>query len=127
MTDAERILWAGLRGKQVAGMRFRRQQPIGRYVADFYCPAARLIVELDGDQHGSAQAMLYDDARTQWLRHEGYYVLRFANGDVLRGRDRVIDSIAHCIEERSVFSKVPTDPSSEFAAQIPTLPQGEGN
>ena len=101
-TDAERRLWAVLRHKQVAGVRFRRQQAIGPYIVDFYCPAAKVVIELDGDQHGEDQHVSYDEARTRWLIDRGYRVLRFPNWQVLRNPQIVIDAIAHEFEIRAV-------------------------
>jgi very-short-patch-repair endonuclease len=102
MTDAERVLWAALRSKQIAGLKFRRQQPIGPYVVDFYCSAAKLIVELEGDQHGADRTVRYDEARSLWLVQQGYRVLRFPKAGVLRSRQVVIDSILHHLEEHGV-------------------------
>jgi very-short-patch-repair endonuclease len=97
-TEAEMKLWAVLRLKQLGGARFRRQQPIGRYVADFFCPAAKLIIELDGDQHGQDNQMARDAIRTKWLEAQGYKVLRFANHEVLKERRRVMNVIIHALE-----------------------------
>ncbi len=116
-TDAERKLWSLLRSKQLGPHRFRRQQPIGPYIVDFFCPSAKLIVELDGDQHGTDQAFAYDAARDQFLSGRGYRVLRFINADVLRTPEGVIEIILRAMAQ---------DPSPKFAAQISTLPQGEG-
>lgn len=102
MTDAERRLWAVLRSKQVGGVKFRRQQPIGPYVVDFYCSAAKLIVELDGDQHGADDAVQRDESRTLWLNEQGYRVLRFANWEVMKERERVVGAIVHDLEEHDV-------------------------
>ncbi|GAA0543497.1 hypothetical protein GCM10008941_24260 [Rhizomicrobium palustre] len=71
-------------------------------MVDFLCSRARLVVELDGDQHGADQAMRYDAVRTEWLRQQGYSVLRFANGAVLRNRQMVIDAILHHLEEHDI-------------------------
>jgi very-short-patch-repair endonuclease len=101
-TDAERILWSHLRSKQIAGLRFRRQQPIGPYVVDFFCSPAKLIIEIDGDQHGADRSIMYDEARTQWLRQRGYSVLRFPNADVFRNGQFIVDSIAHHLEEHGI-------------------------
>src|SRR4051794_17937758 len=79
MTEAECKLWTRLRGKKMAGLRFRRQETIGPYIADFYCSAAKLVVELDGGQHGNDETIAYDAARTRWLNDEGFRVLRFSN------------------------------------------------
>ena len=97
-TEAERRLWQLLRGKKVAHMRFRRQQPIGPYIADFFCPAARLIVELDGGQHATDKNSAYDAARTRWLEERGYRLLRFANGEILKGN--VAEAIWREVESR---------------------------
>jgi|SRR4051812_14848341 very-short-patch-repair endonuclease len=92
-TDAERILWSLLRGKQLAALRFRRQQPIGPYIVDFFCPSAKLIVELDGSQHGSDKAVVYDEGRSRFLESKGYRVLRFWNTEVMKDRDFVAEVI----------------------------------
>jgi very-short-patch-repair endonuclease len=98
-TEAERRLWAILRDHRLVGLRFRRQQPIGPYIVDFYCSQAKLVVELDGDQHGSLQAILYDEARTRWLMTRGYIVLRFPNRSAFGGAQEVVDTIVHVLEE----------------------------
>jgi very-short-patch-repair endonuclease len=92
-TEPERVLWSMLRSKQMVGLRFRRQQPIGSYIVDFYCSAAKLVVELDGEQHATAEAREYDEARTEWLNERGIRVLRIANGDLLKDREMAIERI----------------------------------
>jgi very-short-patch-repair endonuclease len=82
-TDAERKLWSLLRRKRM-NVRFRRQQPISPYVADFFCPSAALVIELDGSQHADESELLHDAKRTKWLEANGYRVLRFWNADVLK-------------------------------------------
>jgi very-short-patch-repair endonuclease len=94
-TDAERKLWFALRSRQFAGFKFRRQQPIGPYIADFVCFQEKLVIELDGDQHGSDQAIAYDDVRTRFLKRDGFRVVRFANYDIYRNFVVVLDAIAH--------------------------------
>ncbi|MBN6103680.1 endonuclease domain-containing protein [Xanthomonas sp. CFBP 8703] len=89
MTDAERKLWSCLRGGQLQGFKFRRQYPVPPYVADFCCVASRLIVELDGSQHGEPR----DAARTRWLESQGWRIVRFWNNDVLLSTDAVIQVI----------------------------------
>ena len=74
-TDAERKLWPRLRGRQVNGAKFRRQHPVGRYIADFCCPELGIVVELDGGHH--ALKPLTDRRRTDFLAQRGYRVLRF--------------------------------------------------
>jgi very-short-patch-repair endonuclease len=90
-TETEVRLWSCLRRKQLDAFRFRRQQPIGPYVVDFYCPEARLIVELDGGQHAEREAE--DAARTAWLEARGYRVLRFWNNDTLSNTEGVLTMI----------------------------------
>jgi len=118
MTDAERKLWARLRGKKMEGLRFRRQETIGPYIADFYCSAAKLIVELDGGQHGSDENLAYDATRTRWLNNSGYRVLRLSNHDFLRDPEVAIERIWRAILESGCPLPEPLRGS--------TLPQGEG-
>jgi very-short-patch-repair endonuclease len=91
-TDAERRLWSLLRRRQLF-LRFRRQQAIGPYIADFFCPAAKLIIELDGDQHGGEAGMARDAMRTRWLEQRGFIVLRFPNAVILKNDSFVMDEI----------------------------------
>ncbi len=79
MTPHERILWAALRKRRMAGLQFYRQRPIQGYIVDFYCPAAALAIELDGHQHSSCSAMAYDAVRTEVLNACGLCVIRFPN------------------------------------------------
>jgi very-short-patch-repair endonuclease len=91
-TDAERKLWQALRGRQISGEKFRRQYPIGPYVADFCCTKLRLIVELDGSQH--MDQIVKDEARTMYLIAHGYRVMRFWDNDVLTNLEGVLERIA---------------------------------
>jgi len=95
MTDAERALWRHLRRKQVAGRRFRRQQPIGEYIVDFACLEKKLVVEVDGGQHAEEER---DAARTRWLEGRGYRVLRFWNTEVLGQMDSVLAAIEESLQ-----------------------------
>ena len=108
MTDAERALWSRLRGEQL-GVKFRRQHPLGGYVADFACLAPRLIVELDGSQHANQQA--YDDRRDAFFRSQGFTVLRVATDAPFVNMEGVLVSILDRLE------------SLAGAAPAPTLPQ----
>ncbi|TFY99698.1 endonuclease domain-containing protein [Ramlibacter rhizophilus] len=90
MTDAERRLWSRLRGNQL-GFRFRRQHPVGPFIADFACLDPQLVVELDGSQH--AQQTAYDQARDAFLRSRGFAVLRFPCHEPLRHCDGVLETI----------------------------------
>ncbi len=94
LTEPEKRLWTALRRRlAVEGSHFRRQVAIGRYVTDFCCLKARLIVEVDGHQHGTDQALAYDARRTADLEAQGFRVLRFSNRDVMTGIDGVLDTI----------------------------------
>jgi very-short-patch-repair endonuclease len=95
-TDAERKLWRRIRDKQLEGMRFRRQRPIGKYIADFVCLDARLVVEVDGGQHG--EQLAYGARRTATLRNEGFRVLRFWNHDVLENIEGVLEVILNALQ-----------------------------
>jgi very-short-patch-repair endonuclease len=90
-TDAERKLWMRLRSRQMNGFKFRRQQPIGRYIVDFFCPESKLVVELDGGQH--ADQVEKDQRRTEFLNKAGYRVLRFWDNDVLSDTEAVLQKI----------------------------------
>ena len=88
-TDAENRLWHHLRARQLEGAKFKRQFPIDRHIADFACPAAHLVVELDGGQHSKA----VDAERTAAIEASGYRVIRFWNNDVLENTDGVLEVI----------------------------------
>ncbi|SPF40524.1 conserved hypothetical protein [Syntrophobacter sp. SbD1] len=90
MTDAEQALWSKLRRKQLNGLIFYRQRNIGNYIVDFYCPAAKLIVELDGGQHYSVEGRAKDKTRDEYLVNLGLNVLRFSDLDILKNMDGVL-------------------------------------
>jgi very-short-patch-repair endonuclease len=92
-TEAEMRLWRTLRTLPTFGTHFRRQVPIGPYIADFACLAARLVIELDGSQHARDDNAARDQVRTQWLEREGYKVLRFWNSDLTQNRSAVLEAI----------------------------------
>ena len=97
-TEAEKKLWSVLRRQQVDGLRFRRQVPLGRYVVDFACYGARLVVEVDGGQHADQEAK--DDARTRWLESQNFRVIRFWNNDVLENLEGVVAAIRTAVDRR---------------------------
>lgn len=108
LTDAEQRLWARLRRKQIFGVQFYRQKPIGYYIVDFYAPAARLIVEVDGSQHTDVAQAQYDQRRTAYFKENGLRVLRFNDRQVLLQIESVIEEIFGAVEEnppKSPFSK----------------------
>jgi very-short-patch-repair endonuclease len=92
-TGAEKILWRRLRRLDLDGSHFRRQVPIGPYIADFACMAARLLIEIDGSQHAEDRKKMHDEARTRWLKKEGYRVLRFWNNDITKNIDGVMEAV----------------------------------
>jgi adenine-specific DNA-methyltransferase len=96
--DAERLFWSRTRNRRLAGFKIRRQVRIGPFIADFVCTAARLVIELDGDQH--AEAADYDVKRTRYLERCGYRVIRFPTRDVLRDTERVLDQVREELELR---------------------------
>ena len=91
MTDAERKLWNTLRNKQVNGYKFRRQHPFGKYILDFVCLDAGLVIEVDGGQHQDSVG--YDKERTLWLEQHDFKILRFWNNEILNYFDEVLDVI----------------------------------
>ena len=112
-TEAERALWRLLRAKRLLGWKWKRQQPIGRYIVDFVCFEARLIVEADGSHHIERE---YDGRRDAWLRQQGFDLLRFWNSDILARPDAVLESILSMLRGESSASATP----------LPgPLPQGE--
>ena len=107
-TPAEAVLWKMLKGRNADGMKFRRQQGIGPYVLDFYCPELRLCVELDGSSHDYKYE--YDEQRTEFLQKQGIRVLRFRNEQVWQGLDSVVDEIVRVgrlIKDDADFSLSP--------------------
>lgn len=97
MTDAESSLWRALRGKQLEGLKFRRQQPIGQFIVDFVCLERKLIIEADGAQHYDAEEKKRDLSRDAWLWEQGFKVLRFADNDILTNMNGVVERILECI------------------------------
>ena len=91
MTDAERILWQHLRAGRLSGFKFKRQQPLGRYIVDFVCFDAKLIIELDGGQHQAAAVQ--DATRDAWLKAQGYGVLRFWNNEFLQNQTGCLERV----------------------------------
>ena len=107
-TDAERTLWQCLRGGQLDGLKFRRQHPFPPYIADFYCDALKLVIELDGSQHNAE----VDAIRTRFLETQGLTVMRFWDNEVLMQTEAVVEAIFNFAGTRTL---TPTP-----------LPKGEG-
>ncbi|HXL66244.1 MAG TPA: DUF559 domain-containing protein [Xanthobacteraceae bacterium] len=136
--DAEKRLWRHLRHLTLQGSHFRRQVPIGPYVVDFACFSGRLILELDGSQHGNETNRSRDQARTRWLEKEGYRVLRFWNNEIIANIDGVMamiyaevygsldaetSSLKHSRSQRSLVSRHPT-PARIFDTRRPSPSRG---
>jgi very-short-patch-repair endonuclease len=92
-SEAERKLWYYLKRKQLSGLRFRRQFPLGPYFADFVCLSARLVIEVDGSQHGELAQVAHDARRTAWLERNGFRVLRFWTHTLMTDIEAVMDGI----------------------------------
>ena len=116
-TDAERILWSRLRDRRLNGWKFKRQVPIDRYIADFCCPDARLIIELDGGQHATNEEA--DAKRTAVLESCGYLVLRYWSNDVMKNLDGVLEDIV------ATLPPMPGGPPTPSAPHPGPLPSGE--
>ncbi|MDH6592712.1 very-short-patch-repair endonuclease [Variovorax sp. TBS-050B] len=119
MTDAERKLWSGLRGEQL-GVKFRRQHPLGNYIADFACLDPKLVIELDGSQH-QAQAG-YDARRDAFLRAQGFDVLRFGSNDPFVNFEGVLQAILNRLHALTAACPHPNLPPEGEGAQSRSLP-----
>jgi very-short-patch-repair endonuclease len=94
MPSAEVILWSRLKGKQFKGLHFRRQHPIGPYVADFVCMEAMTVLEIDGDQHAMPSAVMHDRARDAFMKGRGWKVIRLANASVYKELNETLEYLA---------------------------------
>jgi very-short-patch-repair endonuclease len=95
MTNSETFLWSKIRLKQLAGVQFYRQRVIDKYIVDFYCPRAKMVIEVDGGQHYLEKTIEYDGNRDETLRKLGLTILRFNNNDVLSNIEGVIETILY--------------------------------
>jgi very-short-patch-repair endonuclease len=109
LTDSEEVLWSRLRRKQLLGVQFYRQKPIGDYIVDFFAPTARLVVEVDGSQHLEASHLQRDRSRDAHPALLGLRVLRFDSREVLRDRDAVVEAIYRTLAEQ-LNTEIPPDP-----------------
>ena len=100
-TSAEEVLWEALRDRQLGGIKFRRQYACLRFIFDFYCPAARLVIELDGSIHDEQSQRERDAARTEALEARRYRVIRFRNDEVFHDLSSVLARIAAAVEQES--------------------------
>jgi len=101
MTDAEQLLWSHLRGKQLLGVQFNRQKPVGPYVVDFYAASALLVIEVDGSQHLQTEQGERDAARDLFLQEQGLMVLRFDDRQVLLETAAVLEEIFRMCQQRA--------------------------
>ncbi len=106
-TDAERLLWRYLRTKQIDGLKFRRQEPIGKYIVDFVCFESSVVVEVDGGQHAESDK---DAERDAWLESQGFRVLRFWNHDIFQNTEGVLEVIRQNYIQQQPASPSPTPP-----------------
>jgi very-short-patch-repair endonuclease len=100
MTKSEQMLWSRLRGKQILGVQFYRQKPLGNFIVDFFAPNGKLAVEVDGSQHTEKGHAVRDRQRDDYLANLGIRVLRFNSREVLKDTDAVIDAIFRIMTER---------------------------
>ena len=96
-TPAEEKLWQTLRGRRLAGLKFRRQHPYGRFILDAFCVEHQLEIEVDGGIHATSEQIAYDTARTEYLNLHGIRVLRFSNEKVLDHLDEVLNDILKAV------------------------------
>ena len=109
LTEGENALWARLRNKQLLGVQFYRQKPIGKYIVDFYAPKVKLVVEIDGSQHLQDDHLEKDRRRDDYLASLGHNVLRFNSREVLEESDGVVEVIYRMISEQQ-NAKIPPNP-----------------
>jgi very-short-patch-repair endonuclease len=121
MTDAERRLWAALRGRRLQGYKFRRQHPLGSFVLDFVCMEHRLVIEADGGQHSDNEA---DRRRTRWLESRGWRVIRFWNNEILSNTEGVVETILRTLapENPWLYDHSPQPPSPSHRKRGGSLP-----
>ena len=129
MTEPEGMLWSRLRGRNPDKPTFRRQHPFGRFILDFYCPAARLAVEVDGATHWDEEAQAKDTARDRWLADQGIEVLRIPASRIYQDLAGVADSVllhsqALIDAERSRVGRAPSTPRSSAGGPPPAASRG---
>jgi very-short-patch-repair endonuclease len=112
MTKAEKTLWQLLRRKNIDGYKFRRQHPLGQFIADFYCYKARLVIEVDGGIHLKRDQKEYDEARSIMISQFGLRIIRFTNEEVLKSPKTVLEKIDEALKDEA---RLP-----------PPSPEGEG-
>lgn len=121
-TPAEAIVWRVLRNRQI-GFKIRRQHPIDKFIIDFYCAEAKLLIEIDGDSHFNSEQEEYDNERTKYLEELGYKVIRFTNDDVKNNIQAVVNEIKRSAEARIERSK---NKAIHYPLTQPSPQWGEG-
>ena len=116
----EDLLWQILRNRQRWGIKFRRQQPLGPFTADFFCPDARLNIEIDGEHHFTEEGKKYDAARDRWMLEQGIHVLRFTGNQIEFETQSVSDEIESFLRTQGLLSAPPLTPN-------PSPARGEGS
>jgi very-short-patch-repair endonuclease len=109
-TDAEILLWAKIRMRQLNGFLFYRQKPLGAYIADFYCPKAKLVIEVDGGQHLTPDAVEYDRVRDEYMKNIGLKTLRFTNINVIENIDGVLETLGKSLSGSPLVKSHPNPP-----------------
>jgi very-short-patch-repair endonuclease len=126
-TKEEKQLWRALKAGRFAGFKFRRQHPLGQYFMDFYCPLAKVAIELDGFSHGSPQQLLQDQQRDQFLASQDVEVLRFWNHQWRKNRDGILLEIWHALYRRTGCLQVMRKESNNrfVPPELRQIPKGE--
>ena len=125
-TDAERKLWSRLRNRQLAGVKFRRQFSIGRYILDFYSPEYRLGIEADGSQHYEDKGRRRDELRTKELSELGVQILRFSDQEILNNMEGVCRAIQETIERKKLPPHLNPLPKGETKKEVSFSSMGKG-
>jgi len=124
MTDAERCLWAKIRMKQLNGYQFYRQKPIGDYIVDFFCPRAKLVIEVDGSYHLVGEKIEYDRIRDDYMSSLALRVLRFTNSEVLTNIEGVVEKIRESLEGEIPQRNPPLSPGMK-SPLVPLFQRGK--
>ena len=109
-TATEEMLWDCLRDRRLGRAKFRRQHPFGRYIADFYCPEARLVIELEGGVHNLAPQREYDAIRQEVITQQGVRILTFQNAEIISDRDATLSKIRAALSKAAVVISTPLSP-----------------
>jgi very-short-patch-repair endonuclease len=107
-TTAEKLLWRGLRNRNLEEIKFRRQHPVGPFIVDFYCHAAQLVIEVDGEVNELEVVRKRDKRREEYLRQQGLTIIRFTNEEVIAELGRVLDDIERLVKSLSRRERVST-------------------